>query len=138
MKKGFIIFIVLVLLGIGAYTLYKENNPYSYQIIEGYRSGNYDYTKKGYYIDTSGEENAPYYYIITMGSNNTSGYSLKVDTIEFDYYGNAHIVVREEAPKNNDLVSMAFTYPSLAIRVDKAFHGITVKNTDGEEYLKLN
>ena len=56
-----------------------ENTDY---FIRGEFTSKYlDITKRGYYIDTLNQRNAPYFYIICMGEKNTGGYSLKVKEV---------------------------------------------------------
>ena len=134
MRKKIIIVFIIVIIGVYAYSFYKDNNPYNYQIIENYHSGNFDYSKRGYYFE---KVDNSYYYVITLGEGKT-GYHLEIESLDVDYYGNVSVVIKETAPEDNDFVSMNYTFPSIAIKFNKEVHGINVKNVDGGAYILLN
>ena len=105
--------------------------------VNGEFSGKYlDFTKRGYYIDTLNEPNAPYFYIICMGEKNTGGYGLKIKEVNKNE-NKTEIIVEEIVPGKDDVVTMAFTYPTIVVEFPKYQEDIVIKNTDGEEYTEL-
>ncbi len=105
--------------------------------VNGEFSGKYlDFTKRGYYIDTLNEPNAPYFYIICMGEKSTGGYSLKIKEVN-KIDNRTEIIVEEIVPGKGDVVTMAFTYPTIVVEFPKYQEDIVIKNTDGIEFEKL-
>ena len=96
-----------------------------------------DITKRGYYMDTLDEPNAPYYYIICMGEQNTGGYSLKIKEVN-QVEDKTEIIVKEIEPYKGEIVSMSFTYPTIIVEFPKKQENIVIKNTKGEEFTRLN
>lgn len=144
MKKKFLVVLLLVI-GIFAFAGCKkteetskgklvENKDY---FIRTYGGQYLDITKRGYYIDTLDEPNAPYYYIICMGEKSTGGYSLTVKEIT-RVDGKTEVIVNENTPGPNDIVTQAFTYPTLMIEFPKAQENIVIKNANGEEFQQLS
>ena len=115
--------------------LLVENKDY---FIRGDFNGKYlDTKKRGYYIDTLNEPNAPYFYIICMGEQNTGGYSLEIDKVKRTD-DKTEIIVKEIKPKRGDTVTMAFTYPTIIVEFPSYQENIIIKNTNGEEFTRLN
>ncbi len=111
-----------------------ENKDY---YVKGEFTGKYlDIKKRGYYIDTLDEPNAPYYYIICMGEKNTGGYSLKIKEVNKND-NRTEIIAEEIVPGKDDVVTMAFTYPTIVVEFPKYQENIIIKNTDGVEFEKL-
>jgi len=104
----------------------------SYTIHDDYNHGNYDYSKRGYYVDTLNQPNAPYYFIITMGEKNTGGYSIFITDIKIDKEKNVEVIVKETEPKPGSIVTMAFTYPACCLELNVPVNNIKIINTDGE------
>jgi len=104
----------------------------SYTIHDDYNQGNYDYSKRGYYVDTLNQPNAPYYFIITMGEKNTGGYSIFITDIKIDKEKNVEVIVKETEPKPGSIVTMAFTYPACCLELNVPVNNIKIINTDGE------
>ena len=106
--------------------------------VRGEFTGQYlDVTKRGYYIDTLNQPDAPYLYIICMGEKNTGGYSLKVKEVNIND-GKTEIMVEEIVPRDDEIVSMAFTYPTVIVEFSKYQENIIIKNTEGQIFEKLN
>lgn len=150
-KILFCLSICLLLVGCSFGIKEKDNNPepekefplegtingYSYKISSVDMDGNRKKTERGYYIDTLNQPNAPYYYFITSGEKNTGGYSIKVKSMDVDNEGNAKVIVIEENPPKDAIVTMAFTYPTVVIEVNKAFKSIKIENTSGIEFQEI-
>jgi hypothetical protein len=96
-----------------------------------------DLTKRGYYIDTLNEPNAPYFYIICMGEKSTGGYSLEVKEVYRTDDGETVVIVDEKSPGKDDIVTQAFTYPTLMIEFPSYQEKITIKNMDGVKFEQL-
>ena len=102
--------------------------------INGEFTGQYlDITKRGYYIDSLNQPDAPYLYIICMGEKNTGGYSIKVKEIN-RIDEKTEIIVEETAPGKNDIVTMAFTYPTVIVEFPDYQEDIVIKNTENEVF----
>ena len=112
-----------------------ENKDY---YVKGEFTGKYlDIKKRGYYIDTLDEPNAPYYYIICMGEKNTGGYSLKIKEVN-RVDNKTEIIVEEIEPGKNETVTMAFTTPTIVVEFPEYQENIVIKNTNNEEFTYLN
>jgi thioredoxin-related protein len=112
-----------------------ENKDY---FIVGEFTGKYlDLTKRGYYIDTLNQIDAPYFYIICMGERSTGGYSLKIKEVN-KVDDVTEIIVEEFEPKEGSVVTMAFTYPTVMIEFPEYQDNIVIKNTKGEEFKYLD
>ena len=97
----------------------------------------WDKTKKGYYIDSKNEPNAPYYYVLIMGEKPTGGYSLKVKEVNRND-GKTEMIVEEIVPGANEVTTQALTYPTLVVEFPTQQEGITIKDTNGGEFSCLN
>lgn len=75
--------------------------------------------------------------VIYMGERNTGGYSINVQSVTFDEQNNVKVIVSEHSPKPSDIVTMAFTYPSVSIKFDITPNSFLVYNTDGKEYKEI-
>ena len=112
-----------------------ENKDY---FIKGKFTGKYlDTTKRGYYIDTLNQPNAPYYYIICMGEKNSGGYGLEIKAVN-KIDNTTEIIVKEITPKKDEIVTMAFTYPTVIVEFPEYQDNIIIKNTKGEEFIELD
>lgn len=96
-----------------------------------------DVSKRGYYIDTLNQPNAPYLYTICMGEKNTGGYSLKVKEVNVNDE-KTEIIVEEIVPGKDEMVAMAVTYPTIVVEFPKQQENIIIKNTKGEIFDRLN
>ena len=106
--------------------------------INGEFTGKYlDISKRGYYIDTLNQPNAPYLYIICMGQKNTGGYSLTVKEVN-SIDGKTEIIVEEITPDKGDMVTTAITNPTIIVEFSKYQENIIIKNTEGQIFEKLN
>lgn len=106
--------------------------------IKGEFTGKYlDISKRGYYIETLNQPDAPYFYIICMGQKNTGGYSLKIKEVNSSD-GTIEIIVEEIVPSKGDNVSMAITTPNIIVEFSKYQENIVIKNTKGQIFDKLN
>ena len=131
----FIILSIFIFTGCEKKTKLVENKDYS---INGEFTGKYlDITKRGYYMDTLDEHNAPYFYIICMGEKNTGGYSLKIKEVN-QVEDKTEIIVKEIEPYKGEIVTMSFTYPTIIVEFPKKQENIVIKNTKGEEFTRLN
>ena len=112
-----------------------ENKDY---YVNGEFTGKYlDLTKRGYYIDTLNQIDAPYFYIICMGEKSSGGYGLEIK--EVNKVGDTtEVIVEEIEPKDGSIVTMAFTYPTLMIEFPEYQDNIVIKNTKGEEFNYLD
>ena len=59
----------------------KKGNKITYKI-NNKSSNSSGCSERGYYVDTLNQPNAPYYYIISMGEQNTGGYSIKITDVK--------------------------------------------------------
>ena len=140
MNKKFCVLLVIVGLFIfsGCYNNSKtkliENTDY---YINGECTSKYlDISKRGYYIDTWNQPDAPYFYIICMGRKDTGGYSLKIK--EVNKIGNTtEIIVEEISPSEDAIVTMALTSPTIVVEFPKYQENIVIKNTKGKEFTEL-
>ena len=115
----------------GSKTILIENKDY---YIKGEFKGQYlDITKRGYYIDTLNEPNAPYYYIICMGEKSTGGYSLEINEVR-KVDEKVEIIVKENVPPAGEVVTQAFTYPTITVEFPTQQKDIVIKNTEGIEF----
>ena len=111
-----------------------ENTDYS---IKGeYKGSSFNLSKRGYYIDTTNEINAPYQYIICMGEKNSGGYKLEIKEVN-KVDNKTEVIVEEISPKDTDIVTMALTTPTIVIEFPKHQDNIVIKNTKGEEFTLL-
>lgn len=97
---------------------------------------NSDYSKRGVYADTENRPNAPWYYTIAMGQRNTGGFSIEIEKVNIDENENVEIIVKEYTP--DGIVTMALTYPTCKLTLNKEPNSIVVKNTEGETYKNIN
>ena len=106
--------------------------------VKGEFTGNYlDISKRGYYVDTLNQPDAPYLYIICMGEKNTGGYDLKVKEVRKSGE-KVEVIVEEITPAEGDIVTMAFTSPTVTVEFPKYQENIIIKNTSGDIFNKLN
>ena len=106
--------------------------------VKGEFTGKYlDISKRGYYIDTLNQPDAPYFYIICMGEKSTGGYSLNVKEVN-SVDSKVEILIEEIAPVKGETVTMAITNPTIIVEFPKYQENIIIKNTKGEIFDKLN
>lgn len=108
-----------------------------YKIHNNFSQGRYDYSKRGYYIDTENRPNAPWFYIITMGTKNSGGYSIEIVDLEIDKDKNVKVTVKENT-LDDETVTMALTYPAVCLELSEYANSIEIINTNGEVFQKLN
>lgn len=101
--------------------------------------GNEDYDTefkyRGYYRYEH-DARAPWVLDICSGEHSTGGYGIRIVNIEADEEGNLYVTVEEKAPKPEDVVTEAFTYPKTTLLIfeeTKMPGSVTVKNTGGTE-----
>lgn len=111
-----------------------ENVDY---FVRGKFKGNYlDISKRGYYVDSLNQDDAPYYYIICSGKKNSGGYTLKIKEVSKNN-NQTEIIVEEIAPSKSEIVTMAITYPTIIVEFPEYQNNIVIKNTKGELFSKL-
>lgn len=115
----------------------KNNNNITYEIHTNYNQGNYDYSKRGYYVDTYYEPNAPWLYIITMGKQKSGGYSIDISSVKIDKKNNVEVIVKENIPQNGEIETMEFTYPAVCLELSKKPNSIKIVNTEGKIFEEL-
>lgn len=104
--------------------------------------GDYEYTilnhsdsytpqkTRGYYIDTTEEPDAPYYFIICSGKKSTGGHDINI--VDLGMNGDKLFIVAEEtSPAPEDRVTEAFEYPYCVLELDKKPASFEVINTGG-------
>lgn len=139
MKKIIVIIMMLIILtGCNSKEDKKTEQPdkkdnLNYEILSNCDNlGSYDYTKRGYYINTLKQPNSPYWYIITMGEKNTGGYSIKIKDVK-EENNKVVIIVEEQSPSEGAIVTQAFTYPKCCIKFDSSVD-VEIKNTKGKKF----
>ena len=140
-RKCFLMLLIVICLfifsGCNKTNKIKLTEGIDYQV-RGEIKGKYlDVTKRGYYIDTLNQPDAPYLYIICMGEKNTGGYSLKVKEVNIDDE-KTEIIVQEIVPRDDETVTMAITYPTIVVEFSKYQENIIIKNIEGEMFNILN
>lgn len=142
---------IIVLIGISIYYFgfvkNTENEPYKrieenasnikYIIHDNYHQGTFDYSKRGYYVDTLNQPNAPYYYIITMGEQDTGGFSISIIDVKIDNEKNVEVIVKENKPRPDDMVTLALTRPACCLELSESANSIKIKNTEGQEFEEI-
>ena len=108
-----------------------------YKIHNNYSQGRYDYSKRGYYVGSFNTPNAPWFYIITMGTQNSGGYSIEIVDLKIDSDRNVKVTVKETTP-NGEAVTMALIYPAVCLELSEYANSIEITNTNGEIFQKLN
>lgn len=116
----------------------KVTDSITYEIHNNYNQGSFDYSKRGYYVDTYKMPNSPWFYIITMGKQNSGGYSIEISEVKIDKNNNAEVIVKETSPKSGETVTMALTYPAVCLELNKKPNSIRIINTNGEVFEALN
>lgn len=77
-----------------------------------------------------------HYIIIFAGKKSTGGVS--IDVLEaYDKGEDACIIIKEKAPGPKELVTQALTYPTIVVKVTKAFKNIEVSTDNGEKFQQL-
>lgn len=77
-----------------------------------------------------------HYIIIFSGQKSTGGFS--IDVLEaYDKGESAYIVIKESGPGPKDQVTQALTYPTIVVKVTKAFKNIDVSTDSGEKFQQL-
>lgn len=115
----------------------KKGNKITYKI-NNKSSNSSGYSERGYYVDTLNQPNAPYYYIISMGEQNTGGYSIKITDVKIDENNNVNVTVKEKEPKQGEVTTMGFTCPTCELELSEEPNSITIKDTNGNEYERKN
>ena len=143
MKKKYLILPVLLLCMLflvgcnkgGDKATLTENTDYT--IDNTYPVNNMDLTKRGYYIDSLNEPNAPYFYIISMGNKSVEMYTLELKEVT-RINGKTEIIVKEIPPTQEQMSQEGFKYQTIVVKFPEYQENITIKNTDGEEFQLLN
>ena len=113
-------------------------NTIAYSINNNMSNYNSKYAKRGVYYDTMNRPDAPHFYTIAMGEKNTGGYSITIMDVNIDKYGNVEVIVQENTPSVDDIVTMAFTYPTCMLEFEELPNSIIVKNTNGILFENVN
>lgn len=111
----------------------KKGNKITYKI-NNKSSNSSRCLERGYYIDTLNRPNAPYFYIISMGQQNTGGFSIKITDVKIDENNNVNVTVKEKEPKQGEVITTAFTCPTCELILSEEANSITIKDTNGNEY----
>ncbi len=135
-RKYFLLLLVIIcgvlLTGCEKKTKLVENKDY---FVKGEYEGKYlDVSKRGYYIDTLNQPNAPYFYIVCMGEKGHIGYNLKVKEVNKSKH-KTEVIIEEIAPNKGE--TLEYTNATLIIEFPSSQKNITIKNTKGEEYKRL-
>lgn len=110
----------------------------TYKINNEMQSYNSRYSERGVYYDTLNTLNAPSYYIIAMGEQNTGGYTINVKEVNIDEEENVEIIVVEEEPAAEETVTMSLTYPVCSVEFSNGPKSVVVKNTKGKIFKSAN
>ena len=97
---------------------------------------NSDYKERGYYC-CENDARAPLVIVLCSGERSTGGYGIRVADLEADEEGNLCVIVEEKAPKQEDVVTEAFTYPMATLLIYEETgmpSSVTVKTTGGMEF----
>lgn len=116
----------------------KINNNITYKIHNDFKVESFDYSKRGYYIDTYKTPNAPWFFIISMGEQSTGGFSIEISKVEIDESNNVKITVKENKPQKGETVTMAFTTPTVCLELSKKPNSIEIIDTEGNTFETLN
>ena len=79
---------------------------------------------------------APLVLELCSGEHSTGGYHIRIVNLEADEEGNLCVTVEETAPKSEEVVTDAFTYPKATLLIyeeTKMPNSVTVKTTGGME-----
>lgn len=93
------------------------------------------YKDRGYYRYEH-DERAPLVLELCGGEHSTGGYAIRIVNLEADEEGNLCVTVEETAPKPEEMVTEAFTYPKTVLLIyeeTKMPGSVTVKTTGGAE-----
>lgn len=77
----------------------KVTGNITYKIHNNYNEGKFDYSKRGYYINTLKMPDSPWFYIISMGERSSGGYSIEISEVKIDG-DNVKVIVEESGPKS--------------------------------------
>ncbi|MEW5922223.1 MAG: protease complex subunit PrcB family protein [Bacillota bacterium] len=94
---------------------------------------------KGYFVfsppayDTGGN----IYLMISAGEKPTGGYSLTLRSLQ-KQNSSLYLEVEEKAPAKDEMVIQVLTYPTLVIKLDKAYDGYNLTGTDKESFPALS
>ena len=106
-------------------------NGLAYEITRGdfYNS---QLQQRGYYMDVI---DGQYRYTICSGEYSTGGYGISITGIDISDAGTVIITVQQTAPKEDEPVTEAFTYPNCAVTFSKEPPaGVIIQNTAGKEF----
>ena len=116
----------------------KVADSITYEIHNNYSQGGFDYSKRGYYVNTYKMPDSPWFYIITMGKQSSGGYSIEISEVKINKNNDVEVIVKENSPKSGEIVTMAFTYPAVCLELNKMPNSIKIINTNGEVFEALN
>lgn len=110
-----------------------EEPTVNYQILrtvpEGMQSSFEMYKNdRGYYYDAETQV-----LVIFMGQRSTGGYSIVLREIEAAD-GVLQVIVQEKSPGPNDIVTQAFTYPALILKLEDSYQDFNIQDTMGKPY----
>ena len=106
-------------------------NGLAYEIKRG-DFGDSQFQQRGYYMDVVGGR---YRYTICSGEYSTGGYGISITGIDVSDAGTVIVTVQQTVPKEDELVTDAFTYPNCAVTFSKEPPaGVIIQNTAGKEF----
>ena len=116
------------------FNIFEKYNVFSEIKYEIIKNGYYlsQYKERGYYCQ---KVNDTLIVIVTMGKKPTGGFSINVQKVKIKE-NSVNIYVIEKVPNPGDIVTEAFTYPSVSIKFNKIIDDIEVLNY--ETGLKFN
>ncbi len=117
---------------------YAAGKIMTYKIHNDYNQGSFDYSKRGYYINTYKMPNSPWFYIISMGVQYTGGYSIDISEVKIDKNNDVEVIVKENSPKRDETVITVLTYPTVCLELNIKPNNIKIINTEGEIFKALN
>ena len=103
----------------------KETKKELYEIVEK-SSSNSEYKKKGYYIEGDTVT-------IAMGEQGTGGYDIEVVNVNASF-GDVQIDIEEIKPGENDVVTMALTYPVVRIKFETPINSVLIQDISSNTY----
>ncbi|MBE5935492.1 MAG: protease complex subunit PrcB family protein [Lachnospiraceae bacterium] len=96
------------------------------------------YSQRGYLMDTENRPDAPYYFYICSGVKSSAGNKIEVVDIKIDKSKNVKITVKETKPAVGEVSAMVMTYPCVLVTLQTYPNDIVIRNTEGEEFKRLN
>jgi hypothetical protein len=117
--------------------LISEDNP-DYLIDNNMNQYDSQYSVRGIYYDTLNEPNAPHFYTIAMGMQNSGGYNIEIEKVNIDENNNVEVLIKETIPSPDVMTTSAITYPICKLTLNENPKSIVFKNTDGQKFENIN